>query len=387
MSARMRQHSRRWLWPLLALLLAFPVWAHKASDSLLALTVDATDPRRIDGQWDIALRDLDFLLGLDSNDDGAITWGELRVRQSDIASHALARLTLASAQQPCTADVRDMLVDQHSDGAYAVLRFAAHCPQPVSTLAIDYRLLFDQDRQHKGLLRLEGLGRATISAVFAAEQTSRQFAALAEESRWQVFGEFVGQGILHIWIGIDHILFLLSLLLPGVLVWRQRTWQPADGLRAASWEVLKIVTAFTVAHSLTLSAATLGWLALPSRVVESVIALSVVLAALNNLSPRLARGRWTMAFAFGLIHGFGFASVLADLGLPESALLVALLAFNAGVEIGQLAIVAAFLPLAYALRKTFFYRRIVLQGGSLTITAIALLWFVERAFDLKFMPF
>jgi HupE / UreJ protein len=153
------------------------------------------------------------------------------------------------------------------------------------------------------------------------------------------------------------------------------------------WEVLRIVTAFTVAHSITLSLATLGWVDLPSRLVEATIAASVVLAALNNVWPFFQGRRWMVAFGFGLIHGFGFASVLADLGLPRDALALALVGFNLGVEAGQLAIVAAFLPWAYALRQGVFYRRVVLWGGSLAIAAIAAAWFVERAFDLEFMPF
>ena len=152
------------------------------------------------------------------------------------------------------------------------------------------------------------------------------------------------------------------------------------------WDVFKVVTAFTVAHSITLSLAALSVISLPSRLVESAIALSVLLAALNNLWPVVGRGRWLVAFGFGLIHGFGFASVLADLGLPQGALALALLGFNLGVEVGQLAIVAAFLPMAYALRRSFFYRRVVLLGGSLLIAAVAAAWFVERAFELQLLP-
>ena len=122
---------------------------------------------------------------------------------------------------------------------------------------------------------------------------------------------------------------------------------------------------------------------LPSRLVESAIAVSVILAALNNLWPVVRRGRWLVAFGFGLIHGFGFAGVLAELGLPRDALLLALVGFNLGVEAGQLAIVAVFLPLAFLLRDTWAYRRVVALGGSAAIALLATLWLVERAFDVK----
>jgi hypothetical protein len=147
--------------------------------------------------------------------------------------------------------------------------------------------------------------------------------------------------------------------------------------------VLKIVTAFTLAHSITLTLAALGVLAIPSRVVESVIAASVALAAANNIWPLFRGQRAGAAFAFGLLHGFGFASVLLDLGLPPSSLLLSLVGFNVGVELGQIAIVAVFLPLAYLARNTAFYRKAVLVGGSVLILAIALVWLAERVLDLE----
>jgi hypothetical protein len=197
------------------------------------------------------------------------------------------------------------------------------------------------------------------------------------------FVDYAREGVWHIWIGFDHILFLLSLLLPSVLLGSGKGWQPAERFAPTFWDVLKVATSFTVAHSITLSLAALSIIQLPSRLVESAIALSVVLAALNNLWPVVRGRRWLVAFGFGLIHGFGFASVLADLGLPQSALLVALVGFNVGVEAGQLALVAAFLPIAYALRRGPLYRRVIFLGGSAGIVLISVIWLVERAFDLR----
>lgn len=165
-----------------------------------------------------------------------------------------------------------------------------------------------------------------------------------------------------------------------------RGWRPVERFGPAFRDVLGVVTSFTVAHSITLSLAALGAVTLPSRVVESAIAVSVVLAALNNVWPVVLARRWVLAFAFGLIHGFGFASVLADLGLPQASLLPALVAFNLGVEAGQLAVVALFLPLAFAVRDTRFYGRTVFVGGSLLVAALAAAWFAERAFDVVLLP-
>jgi hypothetical protein len=367
---------RHWLLSLL-LLLSLPVAAHKASDSYLVLDVKGAT---VSGQWDIALRDIDFALGLDLDGNGEITWGELRTRQAAVDAWALGRLALQRGGA-CALQVADHLVDSHTDGAYAVLQLAGTCPAGSGELTLNYRLLFELDALHRGLLRLS-LDGTTQTAVLSPERAEQRFSA-GEVSRLAQFGQFLVEGIWHIWIGFDHILFLLSLLLPAVLVHEAGRWRGVATFRQALVEVLSVVTAFTVAHSITLSLAALGLISLPSRLVESAIAVSVVLAAANNLKPLVEHRRWMVAFGFGLIHGFGFASVLAELGLPQETLVMSLLGFNLGVETGQLAIVAVFLPVAYALRATGFYRRGVFVGGSLITLVIALIWLVERAFDLK----
>jgi HupE / UreJ protein len=300
-----------------------------------------------------------------------------------LAAYALARLAVGADGVGCPATVTEHLIDNHSDGAYAVLRFTAICPQTPDELQMTYRLFFDIDPQHKGLLRLQ-TGGETRTAVFSPK-TPHQAFKLTSPSLLAQFLDFFVTGVEHIWRGYDHILFLLSLLFPAVLL-PGGGWRACESFRAAFIDVLKIVTAFTVAHSLTLSLATLGIVNLPARVSESAIAMSVVLAALNNLVPIVQAKRWVVAFCFGLIHGFGFASVLADLGLPRNVLALALVGFNLGVEAGQIALVSVFLPVAYLLRRSWLYRNIVLAGGSSAIVVVAALWFVERALDLNFLP-
>ncbi|NNE83835.1 MAG: HupE/UreJ family protein [Alphaproteobacteria bacterium] len=351
--------------------------AHKPSDSYLNLSV-AGD--RIDGQWDIALRDLEFAVGVDGDGDGAISWAELQARHTAIAAYTLARLSISAGAAACTVTPGEQLVDNHSDGTYAVLRFAAVCPASGDTLDIGYGLFFDLDPQHRGLLQLTSGGQ-TRTAIFAPSSGRQRFALDRPDVLAQGY-DFLVNGIWHIWIGFDHVLFLLTLLLPAMFLRRGGRWEANESIRAASGQVLKIVTAFTLAHSITLSLAALGTIDLPTRLVESVIAASVVIAALNNIYPLVTRRLWIVAFAFGLVHGFGFASVLADLGLPQGALVLALLGFNIGVEIGQLAIVAAFLPLAYLLRAWQFYPRGGLQLGSALVVAVASVWLLERALNV-----
>ena len=341
--------------------------AHKPSDSYLSLTAEGNALR---GQWDIALRDLEYAIGLDADGDGAITWGELRRKQSEIAAYAFARLTV----RDCRITPGPLLVDQHTDGGYAVLQFTAGCGAALpKRVELEYSLFADLDPTHRGLLRAK-LGEQTVTGVLGPDQPRL---SLGPEGRTRIeqFLDYGREGVWHIWIGFDHVLFLLSLLLPAVLL--------APRFAPAALEVFKVVTAFTVAHSITLALAALSVVTLPSRLVESAIAASVVLAALNNLFPVVQRGRWLVAFTFGLIHGFGFASVLTELGLPKEGLLLALVGFNLGVEAGQLCIVALFLPIAYTLRDSWMYRRVVVVGGSALIVLIAALWMIERVFDLE----
>ena len=356
--------------------------AHTQSDAYLTLNVAG---RSLTGEWHLALRDLEDAIGLDANDDGVITWGELVSRKEAVTAYALSRLRLELNGAPTALRVTDLLVDTHSDGAYAVVRFDATGDQFPSDLKITYNAFFDIDPKHRGLFRLEQPG-ATRLAVFSPE-TATQIFDLSGAAPRTSFLTFVREGIWHIWSGYDHILFLLALLLPGVLRRREGVWQPVSAVRPALVNVLKVVTAFTLAHSITLTLAATGMVHLPTRLIESAIAASVVLAAVNNITPVFTERGWMVAFGFGLLHGFGFANALADLGLRHGQLAATLFGFNLGVEIGQLAIVAVFLPVAYSLRGLLFYRRIVLQTGSVAIMAVATTWLAERVFDFKWLPF
>jgi hydrogenase/urease accessory protein HupE len=377
-------------WLIAAALLGFAplATAHKPSDSYLTLHVDGA---AVTGHWDIALRDLDSALDLDRNRDNRIDWGEVRTRLGDIDAYAMSRLKLGVDAGPCPLAATNHLIDRHSDGAYAVMMLSATCPGKIDTLTVDYSLLFDIDAQHRGLLKLETVTTAAdeprvVTAVFPSDHRRQAFAS-GGVSAWKQLGSFVGDGVGHIASGFDHILFLVALLLPAALGRRGRTWFAVPGLSVALWNVAKTVTAFTVAHSITLSLATLQVVQLPSRLTESMIALSVLVTAIDNLVPILPPKRWVVAFLFGLMHGFGFASVLVDLNLPRSALALSLFGFNVGVEIGQLILVALLVPLAYLAREKRFYKLAALDGGSLVIAVVAFGWLIERSFNLKLMPF
>lgn len=375
MSISMNQRLR-YLLLILALLPAVAS-AHKPSDSYLRVSGDS---ERLTAEWDIALKDLELAVGLDSNRDGQITWGELKQKQGAVSAHALSHLTIWLDDQACGLQLEQLRFNRHSDGGYAALIITSDCAPGGRPIKIDYSLFFDRDPTHRGLVSYTR--GSTVYTQVLTPDAARAVLDPATQTLWRSFVTYVDDGIHHILIGFDHILFLLSLLLPTVLYRRQGRWQAVTALRPTTLSVLKIVTVFTLAHSITLWLAVMQIVTLPAQLVEATIAFSIVVTALNNLYPVLPRHGWLIAFLFGLVHGFGFANVLLDLGLADSALGVSLLGFNIGVELGQIAIVIAFIPLAYLLRQTAFYRVVVLQLGSILIAMIALLWMIERLFDV-----
>jgi hypothetical protein len=360
---------------MLLLLLAGP-WAnaHIASNGFIALSVDDS---RVSGSIQLAIRDGELAVGLDANGDGKVTWAELRAGQALLQHYIQGHLRLSGEGGICPVQFAALEVNERVDGNYLWLPFSADCRAPLKTLGVDYTVLDAEDPSHRGLLTLTSNG-VTQTAVLGGNEAAHRF-QLDQLSPWSAFFEYLRAGIGHIWSGIDHLLFLVSLLLPAVLMRQGSRWRGVEAAAPALFNIVKVVTAFTLAHSITLSLAAFDVIRLPSRLTESVIAASIIVAALNNVFPRMTEGRWRIAFAFGLLHGFGFASVLAEMGLPHGARLVSLVAFNLGVEAGQLAVVLAVMPLAYLLRSTAFYRRGVMPWGSTAIAGLALFWFVQRA--------
>lgn len=352
---------------------ASPAFAHRTSDAFVTLNVTSAT---LAGSWEIALRDLDVAEDLDANRDRALTWRELRGARERIAADLLNRITVGDGQAVCELRIDDLLIDDRIEGRFAHFVLSGRCSAPPRALAVGYRFLFDVDSSHRGILVLNA-GGATRTAVFSPDR-SRLDLELADPPRAEQFRDFAREGIHHIWIGGDHVLFLISLLLPCVLVRARNQWAGVERLAPALRQVLGVVTAFTLAHSITLTLAALDFVRIPARWSESAIALTVLLAALNNVWPVVTSSRWVVAFGFGLIHGFGFASVLGELDLPADARLLAILAFNVGVEIGQLAIVAIAAPAAFAIRNTANYRRALVPAGSLAVAAVAALWLVQR---------
>jgi len=345
---------------------ARPAWAHKPSDAQLRLAVEGDTIR---GRLDVAVRDLDGALGLDADGNGEITWAELSASAPRIAAYLEHRLVVSGGDGACAQAQGTGALVALSDGAYWAVPVSATCSRTPRAIEIGYSLLFDIDAMHRGLAHIGG-------QTVILRDPAPVWIALDEPRSFASFASFVKEGVWHIWQGIDHILFLLCLILPAVFQRRTQRWAAADSLRDVCKEVFETVTAFTLAHSITLVISAVGLLSLPQRFVETAIALSVVAAALNNIL-RTVDARWAVAFALGLLHGFGFSSVLIDLGLPSHELIGALLGFNLGVELGQAAIVGALLPVLFWIRRTLAYQAL-LWAGSGTVAIIASMWSYQR---------
>jgi HupE / UreJ protein len=368
------------------LALAATAGAHKSSDSYLQLDARAD---ALSVRWDIALRDLDIALDLDSDDDGKLTWGEVKAAWPRIESYALPRLSIAG----CPLQPTGRGLERRNDGAYAVLYLRSPCSLPASP-AIAYSLFAEVDPTHRGLARIERPGQALALLVLDPAQSPLGKSGLATASgvattyaakppsRWA----FLVEGARHILTGYDHILFLVCLLLPAVLRRTADGWQPVDRPAQAILPIFGVVSAFTVAHSITLALAALKIVSLPSWFIDPAIAATIVLAALDNIRPIFPVRRVAVAFCFGLIHGFGFAAVLSELNLPSADFAWALLQFNVGLELGQLLVVVIVTAVLFGLRDWPRYRPLVVRGGSLAAMVFATLWFIERTANVSILP-
>ncbi len=362
---------------LLLIVLPPAMAAQSAHESYLTVRVDKA---ALTGEWKIRLRDLGSVLPLDANHDGEITWPEIEHRRAQIEDYLGSHLRIVTNGTAAGLGFDKLLYGTVNGEPFILAQLVVSAPQDIVRIDVDDSLLFAQIPDSRCVLQVIWSGVGMHQAVLTAGSGMASFGRESASSSGFLLS--LQAGIWHIWTGYDHILFLLVLLVPAVFQRTATGREAVPDFSGALLRVVIIVSAFTIAHSITLTCAAMQWVQLPSRLVESAIAASIFIAALYNFLPTTAggRGAW-LAFGFGLLHGFGFAGALSEIGAQGSPLWQTLLAFNLGVEAGQLAIVAAFLPIAFQLRETRFYRTGVLYGGSSLAGLCALFWFYQRAFS------
>jgi hydrogenase/urease accessory protein HupE len=340
------------------LAMAAPAGAHPAPFSYVdvSLGAEAVDVTVVAHVYDLAhdleMDDPDDLLDSGVVDKRAAALGALLSSRFEVSADG-AVLSCPSSGAPSAAP------DQQS----VRLRFSCATANPPGIVRVR-ALLFPYDPKHQTFLNVYDHGALQAQAILDAEHAAFEYFAGSRQGVLAVVRRFVPAGVHHILIGPDHLLFLVGLLLLG------------GSLR----QLALVVTAFTLAHSLTLSLAVLGLVSAPTRIVEPAIALSIVYVGIDNLMVRRGRDlRPWIALAFGLVHGFGFASVLREMELPRRALGWSLFSFNVGVEIGQLVVVLAVASALAALRsRSESAGRRLAVIGSVAVVAAGSVWFVER---------
>jgi len=342
----------------------------------------------IHGRLEVPVSDLNKALGLDFRTDGSVTNEDVDRHIAVIKLYLLEKVRMAPNGKAMALRLVGHSLFSVSLGQYVTVEFAIDdLAEEPKHIDVDYAVVFDVDEKHRGLLVIEHnwktntFNTESLALIFSPSNRSQRL-DLSSSSVWNGFMGLIELGIHHIWEGIDHILFLMALLLPSVVSRNARQWEPTGKFRASLIHVVKIVTFFTLAHSVTLSLAALEFVQLPSRLVESMIAISITVAAVDIVFPIL-RGRllWVV-FAFGLFHGFGFASVLSSMGISSTYMPLSLLGFNLGVEFGQVAIVSLAFPILFVISRRQFYTRYLLASGAILLIIISLYWFVERAFQV-----
>jgi hypothetical protein len=358
---------------ILSLALIARAEAHSTSTTYLT-AIAGDDAHEVRATWDIPVADFHWILDLDADGNGRITWSEIDSRREDVFTLARAHLAVDRGASACDILPRDVLLTQHAGEPHLSLDFQARCATE-GPLTLSAGLFFDTNPTQRTLIDVTTPSGAFTSILSPGEPRWHEPAAPSSVATFQTF---VGQGIWHVWIGYDHLAFLVLLLLPGVLKSTREGWRGAGAFRESAGDLVRIITAFTLAHSMTLALSATGTVEIPVRPIEIAIAASIVVAGVLNLFAGAARTRLALAFGFGLVHGFGFANALSEIGTSSARLIPTLAGFNAGVELAQLAVAAAVLPLLYRARHSSFYAGRFMPLASLCAAMAGAAWLVAR---------
>ncbi|MDB5851150.1 MAG: hypothetical protein JWP29_4902 [Rhodoferax sp.] len=424
---------KRLLAGLLLLLVAASAWAHKGSDAYLDVRDTATAgaatgskpaPGTLRFTYAVAIKDLDQALPLDANADGKVTWGEMKAAMPAVLQllQAASGLESGSDAKAGTAEATQATqatqavnhaetachlawtfagLERRSDGGYMRFTSDAAC---TGAVGLHYTLFRGQDATHR-LLVTGNIGGQELLSTWSPQQAGalslraaagldgRPAATAGGQSGLQTLWLYLAVGVQHLLQGYDHLAFLLALVLPLRLAIRVGRPAPSAALAGvagvvggmsagadrATWlALLRTITAFTIGHSVTLVLATLGLTEASPAWVEPAIALSIGFTALHNLFPMRHVRTDVLALVFGMVHGFGFASLLTEAAAPSGLLPWALAGFNLGVECGQLLVVAGWVLLSQVVQRQPWYGRVVMRGGSCVLVLLAAFWFWQR---------
>ena len=365
------------------------LYAHQQPTTIVLLDVN-TD--RVNMEMQIPLSELELAFGHDVSQNAETAIEKLRPQLNE---YLQAHIHPVTDGQPWSVEVTNFDVgkaEQTQSGIYQELtaRLVLLPPASISTrkFSLNYDVIMHQVVTHKAIVGLRkdwetgksGEQPQTVGVIEVNTTTTKIEPLeinLGNGGLWDGFKGMVGLGMTHIKEGTDHLLFLLVLLLPATLLVNGRNWGDFGGTKYSIARLLKIVTAFTVGHSLTLVIGALGWLRLPQQPVEILIAVSILISAIHAVRPIFPGKEMFVAAGFGLVHGLAFASVLANLNLGVSKMALSILGFNIGIELMQIFVVALVIPWLILVSKTPFYKYLRISGAVLASVA-AVAWITER---------
>ncbi len=374
--------------------LATPGASHADDQSYLYLDVSDLE---LAGRVEFPLSDIETVFGIDfvndaSDDDTlALIDGRLAELQAYADEH-LAISTADGTELTIDFEGRSLLstdkFDQDNNYLWLPFELSGYGTPAPRQFVITFDPFFDEIDGRDALIVIEndlegGIygNEADFLVAFDADNRTRDI-DLGDASSLKNLTASIDLGVDHIKTGPDHVLFVLVLLIPSVLVFRNG-WHPTNGFLSSLWRILKIATMFTIAHSITFSLAGLEILPLPpSKFVEAVIAISIALAAIHSIRPIFPNKEWLIAFGFGLFHGMGFATLVDGLDVSRSTQLVSLLGRNIGIEIGQVGVIVACFPALNLLRRTRYYLPF-LKGTAIVLSIIAVGWMIERLAEIE----
>ena len=377
----------RWLGLLLLLTVASgTAHAHSLGQTYLYLSLSEST---LDARFEIAAADVNRALGATLPTTEKLTVEQVQPWAAALERYVRDHSSIRPEGRSVEMRFEGLSVRDTQTAQYVLVHFVIDgLAQPPQVVDIDYSVLFDEDPKQSGVLVVENdwkshtfANEAGISLVFKPSSRTQQLDLTGSTLLSGLLG-MVHLGAEHIIEGIDHVLFLIAILLPSVARREGGQWRFVPRFRTALWNVAKIVTVFTIAHSITLSLAALEILNVSSRVVESVIAASIVVAALDVFYPILGRRVALVVFAFGLFHGAGFAGIILDMDIHPDYTVWTLFGFNLGVEVGQLIIVCVIFPLLFIVRRNAYYLRYGMPAIASVLVAIASYWFIERALEV-----
>lgn len=361
------------------------VYAHAPKENYIWINID-TD--RVVGRFELNVNDIRTKLHLDVDAAGGDRLSGVKQVATNVQDYLVKNFSIADTKGEIEIIFTESGV---SADAPEFAQFFFHSNRLPDSEILEIRNtvfltpdMTSDDPLHRSLIVLEynkaagkDFGADTPVLVFSPKKVAAEL-NIVNPSKILEWQDFLKQGVLHIWMGLDHVLFVMVLLLSTVLMSKDGAWQPIPAFGRAFLNTLKIITLFTIAHSITLTLAVFNLVDLNSVLVETIIAVSIIAVALNNIYPKYNSHAWLLVFVFGLFHGLGFASVMADLQFRTGLLGHILVMFNVGVEIGQFAIVAVLFPLMFYSRKSGIYRPAVVIPISLLAIVLATHWVLQR---------